>query len=94
MKRLWLVLVIIWGMLALAAVLASSGVTTTVGIWAHIVPAGLIYSAVDALGLQVSAHGAFVRSAHGPPFLGPVGFMLVYVLPLAILLCLLLRRPR
>lgn len=72
------------GLLAVLAFLALANIDTSVGLWAHLVPAGAIYSVLNGLGLQISPHGAFLRSAHGPPFLGPIGIVLVYVVPAVI----------
>jgi hypothetical protein len=71
----------LWAVLMVAALLASFGVMTRLGLWAHLLPADLMYSAADALGLHISARGLLLRSAHGPPFLGPLGLALWYVLP-------------
>jgi len=67
--------------MTLFAVLASMGIVTTFGMWVHFAPAALIYSAGDAMGVRISSHGPIVGSAHGPPFLEPVGVFLLYVLP-------------
>ena len=72
-------------LLAVSAMLVLAEVNITVGLWAHFVPAAAIDSLMDYLGLEVSSHGAIVRSAHGPPFLAPFGIALVYVLPATML---------
>ena len=81
-----------WSVLMACAILLSLGVLTSVGLWAHLIPAGLMYSAADALGMRPSAHGLLVRSAHGPPLLGPVGVVLWYVLPTMALGVLAIRK--
>ncbi len=75
------ILAIAWAVLTIAAVLASIGTVTQLGMWAHFIPASAIYSIADALGMRLDPHGAFIRTAHGPPFLGPMGIVVCYVIP-------------
>ena len=72
-RRVFLALAVLWGGITVAAVLACFELMTSIGLWAHVLPASLMYSAADALGLHIGPRGLLLRSAHGPPFLGPLG---------------------
>lgn len=87
-RRPFTVLAIIWAFLTIAATLEFYGFDTTVGLQAHLIPATGISSVLDSMGLPVEPHGALVRSAHGPLFLGPLGFVICYLLPMFVFVVL------
>jgi hypothetical protein len=91
MRHTFGALAILWAILTVAALLASFGVIIHLGLWAHLVPADLMYSAADALGLHINPHGLLLRSAHGPPFLGPLGLVVWFFLPTLLFTALALR---
>ena len=94
MRRTFGALAILWAILTVAAVLASMGVVTDLGLWAHFVPANLMYSVAESLGLHISPRGLLLRSAHGPPFLGPLGVIVWLLLPTLAFAALAFRRPK
>ena len=94
MRRTFGALAILWAIITTAALLASAGVMTDLGLWAHLIPANLMYSAAGALGLHINPRGLLLRSAHGPPFLGPLGVIVWYLLPTLAFTALAFRRPK
>jgi hypothetical protein len=81
MKRnIYAVLAALSAGLAILAFVGHFGYVSRGTFWVHW-PATVMYSAATEMGLYVSPHGAFIRSAHGPPFLGPLGIAIVYAVP-------------
>lgn len=54
------------------------------GWWASIVPAYLLYLCAEGIGFRPSGYGPVIGHAHSPPFLYPLGFALVYLLPASV----------
>ena len=82
MKRIiFVALAAVSAILALLAVMAALGFVSKGVLWVHSWPAAAIYSAASEMGFYLSPHGVLIRSAHGPPFLGPLGIAIVYGVP-------------
>lgn len=65
------------------------------GAWlASMAPAWIIYVAADSLGLTIDGYGPFIGYAHSPPFLLPLGLVVVYGAPSLALLLLAWRLRR
>jgi hypothetical protein len=81
-------------LLAVIAMLAPYGFGGEFGLSLHFIPASTLMDLADSLHLYLSPDGSIVRSAHGPPFLSPLGVLLVYAFPGAILGALAMRGRR
>jgi hypothetical protein len=78
-------------LLGLAASLELAGLQSALGALSHTTPGGLIASAADSIGMGIPSHGLVLGQAHGPPFLRPLGIVIVYGLPVALLAVILIR---
>lgn len=81
----------VFALLGVAASLELSGLQSPLGALSHTIPAGLIASVADSMGMEIPRRGLVLGHAHGPPFLRPLGIAIVYGLPVAALSVILLR---
>jgi hypothetical protein len=93
MRRLLWIVVCLFAVLGGAATLELAGFQSVLGARSHAVPAGFVASILDAMGMEIPTRGLILGHAHGPPFLQPMGIVLVYGVPIVTLAALLLR-PR
>jgi|SRR5690349_24946308 len=92
MRKLLWTFISVLALLGAAASLELAGLQSTLGVFSHAVPAGLLVSLLDAAGVEIPRRGLILGHAHGPPFLRPLGIALVYGLPVAVLAFILFRR--
>lgn len=81
----------VFALLGVAASLELAGLQSALGALAHTIPAGLIASAADSMGMEIPPRGLVLGHAHGPSFLRPLGIVIVYGLPVAVLAVILFR---
>jgi hypothetical protein len=83
MRALFTLCAALFTILAAVAFMALQDFGGDLGIWLHVIPASILHAGAESLGLYISSHGAIIRSAHGPPFLSPLGILLIYAVPAA-----------
>jgi hypothetical protein len=91
MRKLLWVFACVFTLLGAAATLELAGLQSTAGVFSHTVPADLLVALLDVIGMEIPRHGLIVGHAHGPPFLQPLGVLLIYGIPVAALAFALVR---